>query len=121
MFRLVVYTASGSAYANTVIEAIDRHNLIHERLYRKDNVKVEEKLCKDLGKLSKHMDRALLIDSRAETCLQVENQLKIKSFYGDAKDTELRKLADFFKDKVSEIQHNIDLRELPDQYAALTN
>ena len=114
-----MYTASGSSYANTVIEHIDRHNFIHERLYRKDNIKQGERLYKDLSKLSKDLSRALLIDSRADTCLQSVNQLRIKPYTGDASDNELKRLTSFFKDKVSEMQHNVDLRTLPADFALI--
>ena len=93
--------------------------MIHERLYRKDNVKRDDRLYKDLTRFSRHIDRALLVDSRADTCLQVENQLKISAFYGDSADIELKRLATFFKDRVSDLQHNVDLRTLPDEYALI--
>lgn len=112
LFRLVIYTASGSAYANTIIEHIDRHNLIHERLYRKDLVKRDDRLFKDLTKLSRDLGRAVIVDSKADTCLQGENHIKISTFFGDKNDGELKRLMTFFKDKVSEMQHNVDLRSL---------
>ena len=116
LFRLVIYTSSGSAYANTIIEHIDRHNLIHERLYRKDLVKKDDKLFKDLTKLSKDMSRTLIVDSKADTCLQTENHVKIGTFLGDANDGELKRLYMYFKDKVSEMQHNVDLRSLTSEF-----
>lgn len=112
----MIYTASGSIYANTVIEHIDRYNLIHEKLYRRDLVKNNDRLVKDLTKFSKDMDRVLLVDSRPDSCLQQDNQIRISPYFGDSNDNELKRLSTFFKDKVSEMQHNVDLRTITQDF-----
>ena len=116
MFRLVIYTSSADIYANTVIEHIDRYNMIHERLYRKDLIKVDDKTIKDLTKLNKDMSRVLLVDSKTDGCLQSDNLIRIKPFFGNQDDAELKQLYMLFKDKISEIEHNIDLRSLAKEF-----
>lgn len=117
LFRLVLYTASGPAYADSIMEYVDPSNLIYERLYRKDLVKKNNKLEKDLSKFSSDMSRVLILDSKPDGVDPVENHLIIKPFVGhDPSDTELKKLIDFFKDRISEQQHNVDLREIINEF-----
>ena len=86
--------------------------MINERLYRKDLVKKHDKMVKDLTKLNQDLSRVLLVDNRSDICLQTENQINIPHYNGRQDDNSLKGLADFFKDRISEIEHNIDLRSI---------
>lgn len=113
LFRLAVFTASGPVYADKIIEHIDQYNLVYQRLYRKDMSKKGDKLIKDLTRFSNDMSRVIIVDSKVDGVYPIDNHFVIQSYNKfDPNDDELKKLAGFFRNRVSDQQHNVDLRDI---------
>jgi len=94
MYELVVFTASLPAYANPVLDILDKDKLIKHRLFRGNCVFYEEQFyVKDLSQLGRNMKDCIIIDNSMLSFLfNPTNAIACTSWYGDQSDTELRDL-----------------------------
>jgi RNA polymerase II subunit A small phosphatase-like protein len=94
MYELVVFTASLPAYANPVLDILDKEGLIKHRLFRGSCVFYEERFfVKDLSQLGRNMKDCIIIDNSMLSFLfNPTNAIACTSWYGDQSDTELRDL-----------------------------
>lgn len=113
LFRIVVYTSLSTKNADKIVESIDPNNMISERLYKRDLSKNPEVISNEIKSLSKDNDRFLLLDFKENEEVYKENYLRIPEFnFSSGKEDSLNALVCLLKERVSEIRHNIDLREV---------
>lgn len=92
-YEIVVFTASERSYAEPLIQAIDRENLISRRFYRDSCSLVNGCLLKDLSVIRDNLSRVLIIDNSPMSLMNLENVLPVKSWTGhDKNDEELLEL-----------------------------
>ncbi|XP_042435220.1 probable C-terminal domain small phosphatase [Zingiber officinale] len=98
-FEVVVFTAGLREYASLVLDRLDpAGNLIAHRLYRDSCREMEGKLVKDLARVGRALDRAVLVDDNPNAyVLQPENALRVTPFSDDLCDRELSKVIKFFE------------------------
>ena len=93
-YELVIFTAALKDYADFILDRLDTEQLITHRLYRSNCSFSENVYQKDLSKLGRDLSRTLIVDNNAENFQQQpDNGIYIKSWYNDANDEALKKLA----------------------------
>ena len=98
-------------------EAIDPHNMISERLYRKDIQKTANSLIHEIKSISSQPSSFILVDHKNNELVCKENYIQINPFLkGCEVNEELKDLTKHFKDRISEIQNNIDMRDVASQF-----
>eukprot|EP01138_Halocafeteria_seosinensis_P008611 gb/GECG01008801.1/.p1 GENE.gb/GECG01008801.1/~~gb/GECG01008801.1/.p1 ORF type:complete len:332 (+),score=14.79 gb/GECG01008801.1/:1-996(+) len=112
-FEICMFTAGITAYANEVLDNLDRDRTIRHRLFRDACTLRGGKLVKDLGRLGRDIKRTVIVDNRVSCfSLHPANGIKCTSFYGDKTDRELEVLTDFLM-SIDTVQKDIrpQLRE----------
>ena len=104
---MVIFTASLPAYANPVIDWLDRgpanEAFIKARLYRDACVFAQGLYIKDLSRIGVPLSKCLLIDnSPASFLLQPDHAIGIKSWFEDDTDEALLSLAGVL-DKIADV------------------
>ena len=80
-------------YANTVLDTIDKKEVISRRLYRDSCTKTGDGLAKDLSKHFGDIRRVIIVDnSSLAISLQPENAIHCSDFRSDPNDRELEKI-----------------------------
>ena len=95
-YDVVVFTAGEKPYADAVLNVIDPRGRIRRRLYKDDCECVYGRAVKRISTVSPQADSTIIVDNnpefyRFDRC----NAIPIASWYGDAKDKELRNLLPF--------------------------
>eukprot|EP00747_Dinoflagellata_sp_TGD_P025759 gnl/TRDRNA2_/TRDRNA2_131463_c0_seq4.p1 gnl/TRDRNA2_/TRDRNA2_131463_c0~~gnl/TRDRNA2_/TRDRNA2_131463_c0_seq4.p1 ORF type:complete len:300 (+),score=70.46 gnl/TRDRNA2_/TRDRNA2_131463_c0_seq4:164-1063(+) len=90
LYEVVVYTASMSAYANPLMDQLDKLNLCTYRLFREACTRSSGGYMKDLSKIGRNLDHVIIIDN-SPICyaLQPYNAIPIQTWKHDPKDREL--------------------------------
>lgn len=103
-FELVIFTAavkevaSAEQYADWILDKIDEDRVISHRLYRQHTLQNNNIFLKDLSLLGRDIRKCIIVDNNAENFqLHNENGVFIRSWYGDAHDQALFKLAPILK------------------------
>ncbi|CAD8167349.1 unnamed protein product [Paramecium octaurelia] len=97
-FELIVFTASISEYANSVIDFLDPHGLVDLRLFRENCTVYKDILVKDLSLLKRNLDSVILIDNSVNSFMfQPMNAVHILNYFEDKTDQELTLLIPFLK------------------------
>ena len=101
-FELVLFTASKQIYADKLIGLLDKQlgkQLIKHRLYRDHCRQIMQSYVKDLAVLGRDIKKVLIVDNSPQAfCLNMNNGIPIKSWFGEDGDTELDKLEVFLDD-----------------------
>lgn len=89
-FEIVIFTASLSKYANPLLDRLDIHNVITDRLFREHCTHIDQCYVKDLARLGRDVNQCLIIDN-SPTCyaFQPSNAMPCMSWFDDHSDTEL--------------------------------
>ncbi len=98
IYEIIVFTSSHRAYADSILNYIDKnHVLIHHRLYRDDCVSCENNVyVKDLRALGRDLKNVIIVDNAAYAfAFQLENGYPIIPFYDCKEDAEIRKLTEY--------------------------
>ena len=99
-FEVVIFTASQKKYADIILNYLDPENkLIHYRLYREHCYCYKGQYIKDIRILGiRELKNIIIVDNLPTSfVLQIENGIKISSWSGDTKDTQLKQLIDYLK------------------------
>lgn len=95
-FEIVIFTASHSSYANTVIDYLDpQKNIIKQRLFREHCMVTEQGIfIKDLRIFGdRKLENIILVDNALYSfAYQIENGVPIIPFYDNKQDKELLSL-----------------------------
>ena len=94
IFEVVVFTASISDYANSILDEIDTEKKIKYRLFREHCIKIDKnKYIKNLYCLGRDLKNVIIIDNNPLSyALNTENGLPISSWETNPNDNELIKL-----------------------------
>jgi RNA polymerase II subunit A small phosphatase-like protein len=97
MWTLVIFTASTKAYADRIIDSLDRNKLISKRLYRDSCTQhnTYQFLSKDLTKIENFdLASTVIVDDKPENFdLQKDNGIRIRAWFNDDPlDRELQKV-----------------------------
>ena len=96
LFNIVVFTASIPEYANPLLDRLDRHKVICNRLFREDCCESNGLYVKDLKVLGKNLKDLIIIDNNPISySVNKENGIPIKTWHYDKGDIELEKLIPF--------------------------
>lgn len=99
VFEVVIFTASLSKYADPVLDLLDRHRVIHHRLFRESCLNYKGNYVKDLSQLGRDLRSTMIIDnSPASYILHPTNAIPITSWFSDPHDTELLDMVPFLVD-----------------------
>ena len=93
-YHITIFTASIRRYADAVIDLIDTHQTVTQRLYRSQCTRDQHgQLVKDLSALGKGRKRVVIVDnSPAAYSRNEDNAIPISTWYDEQSDTELRSL-----------------------------
>ncbi|CAD8133316.1 unnamed protein product [Paramecium pentaurelia] len=98
IFEIIIFTASISEYANSVIDFLDPLGLVDLRLFRENCTIYNGVLVKDLSLLKRNLDSVILIDNSVNSfMLQPMNAVHILNYFEDKTDQELALLIPFLK------------------------
>lgn len=111
-WEIVVYTASQPAYANKMLDIIDKKGVISYRLFRNDCTNVNGNYVKDLTSLGRDLSKTVIVDNSPQCfAYQIYNGIAITSWYEDRNDDELIRLADLLSDMKDEKDYRAFLNE----------
>eukprot|EP00457_Paulinella_chromatophora_P001597 gb/GEZN01001599.1/.p1 GENE.gb/GEZN01001599.1/~~gb/GEZN01001599.1/.p1 ORF type:complete len:436 (+),score=46.19 gb/GEZN01001599.1/:252-1559(+) len=98
-YEIVVFTASYSEYASTLLDLLDpEHTYIKHRLFRRHCINVEGNFLKDLNVLGRDLHRVALMDNSVLAFgYQVDNGIPIQSWLDDPQDKELLNMLPFLE------------------------
>ncbi|KAJ3416628.1 hypothetical protein HDV05_000910 [Chytridiales sp. JEL 0842] len=98
-FEVVVFTASLSKYADPVLDTLDKHQVVHHRLFREACIHHRGNYVKDLSLLGRDLKDVIILDnSPASYIFHPSNAIPISSWFNDPNDTELVDLIPFLED-----------------------
>lgn len=98
-YEIVVFTASLAKYADPVLDLLDKHKVVHARLFREACSNHKGNYVKDLGRLGRELKKTIIIDnSPASYMFNPENAIPIESWFDDENDTELLDLVPLLED-----------------------
>lgn len=92
-YEIVIFTAALQAYADPILDSVDRGGWITHRLYRDHTTFFNNVFHKDLRRLGRDLSRTIIIDNSAENfSFHPDNGIRISSWYDDLADHALRDL-----------------------------
>ena len=97
-FRLMIFTASKSQYADPIIDKIDPNKHIEKRYYRQHCVfKKQSFFCKILGSIDGvDLKNTVIVDDLVSSFYaNLSNGVPLLPFFGNKKDDQLRRLSYF--------------------------
>lgn len=99
MFKVVIFTASLSSYANRLLDMLDPKNIFFTKRYFRDScLPVDGSYLKDLTVIVADLAKVVIIDNSPEVFrLQEENGIPIESWTSDPSDKSLVELIPFLE------------------------
>lgn len=95
-YEVVIYTASLSKYADPLLDKLDIHKVISNRLFREHCVFYDGHYVKDLSLLNRDIKQTIIVDnSTMSYVFHPENAIDCGSFIDDPSDVEMWQIADF--------------------------
>jgi RNA polymerase II subunit A small phosphatase-like protein len=100
-FEVVIFTASLPAYADPLLNKLDRHRVIRYRLYRHHCTNRDGDNIKDLSKIGRAAKDTILVDNAPVSYkFQKSSGIHVSSWYEDDDDEELLYLMDVLEEFV---------------------
>ena len=83
-FELIVFTVGIAEYANPIIDSMETNGKIFSsRLYRDHAIIHQNDYVKDISRIGRDLSRIIIVDDKPfNFCLQKENGIAIKPYYG---------------------------------------
>lgn len=95
-YEVLIYTASLSKYADPLLDKLDIHRVIANRLFRENCVFHEGHYVKDLSLLNRDIKQTIIVDNSPMSYIfHPENAIDCSSFIDDPSDVEMWQIADF--------------------------
>ncbi|KAH0589400.1 hypothetical protein H2248_005157 [Termitomyces sp. 'cryptogamus'] len=99
IYEIVVFTASLSKYADPVLDKLDTHQVVSQRLFRESCYNHRGNYVKDLSQLGRPIADTIILDnSPASYIFHPNNAVPVSSWFNDPHDTELTDLIPFLTD-----------------------
>jgi len=96
MFEVAIFTASLNKYGDPVIDLLDKHKVVHHRLFREHCTQHRGNYVKDMARIGRPLKDIIIIDnSPASYLFNPENAIPIETWFDDENDTELLDLIPF--------------------------
>ena len=95
-YELIIFTAGTQEYADPILDIIERKGKIFaKRLYRQHTSLINNIYIKDLTRLGRDLSKIIIVDNMPQNfCLQKENGILIKNYFGqDKRDNVLKNLS----------------------------
>lgn len=106
LFEVVVFTASVSRYGDPVLDILDTHHSVHQRLFRESCYNYQGNYIKNLSQLGRPLEDIIIIDnSPASYIFHPQHSVPISSWFSDTHDCELTDLLPLLQDLASK---NVD-------------
>lgn len=101
-YEIIIFTASHSCYAKTVVDYLDpTKSIVKHRFYREHCIQTQQGvMIKDLRIFSdRKMEEMVIIDNASYSfSFQLENGIIILPFYNNKEDQELKHLQSYLRD-----------------------
>jgi RNA polymerase II subunit A small phosphatase-like protein len=98
MYEVVIFTASLRAYADPVIDFIDKSQVVSSRLFRGDCVVLDGSYVKNLSSLGRDLKKVVIVDnSPVSYSFHPYNAVGISSWFDDKEDVELLEVFDVLR------------------------
>ncbi|AET40956.1 HAD family hydrolase Ecym_7104 [Eremothecium cymbalariae DBVPG len=114
LYEVVVFTASVSRYGDPLLDILDKHNVVHHRLFRDSCYNYEGNYIKNLSQIGRPLSDLIILDnSPASYIFHPHHAIPISSWFSDAHDNELLDilplLEDLASDKVPDVGRILDV------------
>ena len=102
LFEVVVFTASVARYGDPLLDILDSHKSIHQRLFRDSCYNYQGNYIKNLSQMGRPLEDLIIIDnSPASYVFHPQHAVPISSWFSDSHDCELTDLLPFLEDLAS--------------------
>lgn len=96
LYEIVIFTASCQAYADKVIDFIDKGKVVRHRLYRESCTEYGGCFVKDLSRLNRNIEKCIIVDNNSVAyMLQPHNAIAVSNWFDDPTDNELFVIMEF--------------------------
>ena len=87
-FELIIFSTESQDFVDLITDAIEEDKIYFDhRLYRHHSLNRNNNIIKDLTMVGRPLDKTIIVDNMPKNfALQKENEILIKSFYGEDKD-----------------------------------
>ncbi len=117
MFKIILYTSSKKKDIKDVLFSIDKNHYIYHMFFKKSMVNIEGKLLKNLRIAETDITKVLALDVSAENFIHKENCILVSPYaQHNKKDTELKELITFLKERVNLEDETLDFRKITKEY-----
>ena len=84
-YEIIIFTAGTQEYADPILDTIEkRGKFFAKRLYRQHTILMNNIYIKDLTRLGRDLSKIIIVDNMPQNfCLQKENGILIKNFFGE--------------------------------------
>lgn len=98
-YEVVVFTASVAKYGDPLLDKLDIHKLVHQRLFRDSCYNYQGNYIKNLSQIGRPLKDSIIIDnSPASYIFHPQHSIPISSWFSDTHDNELLDLLPFLED-----------------------
>ncbi|QPG74323.1 hypothetical protein FOA43_001650 [Brettanomyces nanus] len=99
IFEVVVFTASVARYGDPLLDILDTHHSVHQRLFRESCYNYQGNYIKNLSQLGRPLEDVIIIDnSPASYIFHPQHSVPISSWFSDTHDCELTDLLPLLTD-----------------------
>ncbi len=99
LFEVVVFTASVARYGDPLLDILDTHHSVHQRLFRESCYNYQGNYIKNLSQMGRPMEDLIIIDnSPASYIFHPQHSVPISSWFSDTHDCELTDLLPLLRD-----------------------
>ena len=110
LFEVVVFTASVARYGDPLLDILDTHHSVHQRLFRESCYNYQGNYIKNLSQMGRPLEDLIIIDnSPASYIFHPQHSVPISSWFSDTHDCELTDLLPLLRDLASKNGEDVRL------------
>lgn len=110
LFEVVVFTASVARYGDPLLDILDTHHSVHQRLFRESCYNYQGNYIKNLSQMGRPLEDLIIIDnSPASYIFHPQHSVPISSWFSDTHDCELTDLLPLLRDLASKNVEDVRL------------